>query len=104
MLPHLGQGANQSIEDGAALGVLLAGVGSAEAPAALQRYEVLRKDRAGSVQVGSRINGRRYDSEDEGDVQGRNADLAGTSAMRLSIYNYDARAAAEDIRGRLVEA
>ena len=36
MLPHLGQGANQSIEDGMALATMLAGATNASVPAALR--------------------------------------------------------------------
>ena len=47
MLPHLGQGANQSIEDGVALAVLLAGRDSSEVPGLLPQYRSLppRSDR-----------------------------------------------------------
>jgi hypothetical protein len=39
MLPHLGQGANQAIEDGVALAVLLENCDAAEIAAMLKRYE-----------------------------------------------------------------
>src|SRR4051812_35459602 len=45
MLPHLGQGANQSIEDGMALATILACAGQTTAPAALLAYERLRRER-----------------------------------------------------------
>ncbi|HVY59525.1 MAG TPA: FAD-dependent monooxygenase, partial [Xanthobacteraceae bacterium] len=41
MLPHLGQGANQAIEDGMALATILARADRASAPAALLAYERL---------------------------------------------------------------
>ena len=45
MLPHLGQGANQSIEDGMALATILARADRTTAPAALLAYERLRRER-----------------------------------------------------------
>ncbi len=62
MLPHLGQGANQSIEDGMALATILAGATRDTAPAALVAYERLRRERVAAVQRGARENGMRYDS------------------------------------------
>ena len=62
MLPHLGQGANQSIEDGMALATILAQVDNAAVPAALLAYERLRRERVAEVQLGARQNGLRVDS------------------------------------------
>ena len=62
MLPHLGQGANQSIEDGMALATILAQVDAAAVPAALLVYERLRRERVAEVQRGARQNGLRVDS------------------------------------------
>jgi salicylate hydroxylase len=62
MLPHLGQGANQSIEDGMALATILAQATGAGVPAALLAYERLRRERVAAVQRGARENGMRYDS------------------------------------------
>ncbi len=62
MLPHLGQGANQSIEDGMALATILAHADRATAPAALLAYERLRRERVAQVQLGARKNGMRYNS------------------------------------------
>ena len=59
MLPHLGQGANQSIEDGMALATILARADRATAPAALLAYERLRRERVAEVQLGARQNGLR---------------------------------------------
>ena len=93
MLPHLGQGANQSIEDGAALAVLLGKAGPDDTATALTVYETLRKERAASVQTGSRANGRRYDSTADGAAR-RDAEIAASEKQRWSIYDYDAEAAA----------
>ena len=62
MLPHLGQGAAQSIEDAAALGVLLqnvAGMGSGGkgegVEARLRLFEEIRKDRVAAIQIMSEV-------------------------------------------------
>ena len=62
MLPHLGQGANQSIEDGMALPTILAQTHASAVPAALVTYERLRRERVAEVQRGARQNGLRVDS------------------------------------------
>jgi salicylate hydroxylase len=62
MLPHMGQGANQAIEDALALAILLRGVAAADAPAALMRYQTLRRDHTARVQQNARVNGHRFDS------------------------------------------
>jgi salicylate hydroxylase len=62
MLPHMGQGANQAIEDAMALAILLRGVTAADAPAALIRYQTLRRDHTARVQRSARANGLGFDS------------------------------------------
>jgi salicylate hydroxylase len=62
MLPHMGQGANQAIEDAMALAILLRGVAAADAPAALLRYQAMRRDHTARVQRSARENGLRFDS------------------------------------------
>ena len=62
MLPHLGQGANQAIEDGMALATILAQVDASAVPAALLAYERLRRERVAEIQLGARQNGLRLDS------------------------------------------
>ncbi len=58
MLPHLGQGVNQALEDAVTLATLLgAGKGPADVPRALAAYEGLRRDRTARVQLGSRRQG-----------------------------------------------
>ena len=59
MLPHLGQGANQAIEDGMALAVILSNTDNAAVPEALLAYEKLRRERVAEIQHGARINGLR---------------------------------------------
>lgn len=54
MLPYLAQGAGSSLEDGAALGVLLSRVDRREElPKILKLYEELRKPRSSALQKGS---------------------------------------------------
>jgi salicylate hydroxylase len=83
MLPHLGQGVNQALEDAVVLATLLgASPNSADVPHALTTYEGLRRDRTARVQLGSRRNGAGYDSS------GRQL------TDRRWIYEYDAWAEA----------
>lgn len=88
MLPHLGQGANQAIEDGFALGAILAQRDSQSIAEALRQYEALRHPRATKVQLGARANGRRYDSQYE-DLAQRDAEIAEAGRFRAWLYDYD---------------
>src|SRR5204863_902857 len=72
MLPHLGQGANQSIEDGIALATILGHVSTEAVPAALRAYDRLRRERVAEVQRGARENGLRVDAADA-DLRARDA-------------------------------
>ena len=83
MLPHLGQGVNQALEDAVALATLLAAAtGPAGVPPALAAYEGLRRDRTARVQQGSRRQGAGWDSSGRQLVD------------RRWIYDYDAWAEA----------
>ncbi len=88
MLPHLGQGANQSIEDGMALATILARADRESAPAALAAYERLRRERVAAVQRGARENGLRYDSA-YSDLGVRDAELTAHAAFRKRLYDHD---------------
>jgi len=87
MLPHLGQGANQSIEDGMALATILAQVDRARVPATLLAYERLRRERVAEVQLGARKHGLVSDSagDDLGvrDAQARRACRIPQAALQL---------------------
>jgi salicylate hydroxylase len=102
MLPHLGQGANQSIEDGMALATILARADRATAPAALLAYERLRRERVAQVQRGARENGLRYDSA-YSDLGVRDAEITAHAAFRKRLYDHDvvpdAQAAAAALAG-----
>ncbi|MDM0022362.1 FAD-dependent monooxygenase [Variovorax sp. J22R187] len=97
MLPHLGQGANQCIEDGMALATILGHVDTTRVPASLLAYERLRRKRVAEIQLGARQNGLRLDSTDI-DLSARDAQLAAHAEFRKHLYAYDvvphARAAA----------
>lgn len=88
MLPHLGQGANQSIEDGMALATILAKRETASVTAALQAYEQLRRERVAAVQRGARENGLRYDSICS-DLAARDAELSAHRSFRRRLYDHD---------------
>lgn len=96
MLPHLGQGANQAIEDAVVLSVFLKKATADSVAKALLAYEDLRRRRTTEVQLGARENGRRYDS-DFADLSERDAEIAGTVKLRSWIYDYDAEAAANEV-------
>jgi salicylate hydroxylase len=83
MLPHLGQGVNQALEDAVALATLLGASRSpAGVPRALAAYEELRRDRTARVQLGSRRQGAGWDSS------------GSQLTDRRWIYEYDAWAEA----------
>ena len=88
MLPHLGQGANQAIEDGMALATILAHADRATAPTALLAYERLRRERVAAVQRGARENGMRYDSL-YADLDVRDAEITAHAAFRKRLYDHD---------------
>jgi salicylate hydroxylase len=88
MLPHLGQGANQSIEDGMALATILAEATPQTAARALLAYERLRRERVALVQRGARENGLRYDSANP-DLGVRDAEIAAHAAFRRRLYDHD---------------
>jgi salicylate hydroxylase len=93
MLPHLGQGANQAIEDGVALAVLLQGRDPGEVPDIVQRYEQFRRPRTDVVQAEARQSGLRYDSKYES-LEQRDREISNSAAFRRSLYDYDVERAA----------
>jgi salicylate hydroxylase len=88
MLPHLGQGANQSIEDGMALATILAKADRSNVAAALHAYERLRRERVATVQRGARENGMRYDSQ-YADLGVRDAEIRAHAEFRKKLYSHD---------------
>jgi salicylate hydroxylase len=93
MLPHVGQGANQAIEDAVALAALLKSADGSRAPRALLAYEHVRKAHTAEVQRWSRLNGRRYDASDP-DLTRRDRELSNQARDRAWMWEYDAEVAA----------
>jgi salicylate hydroxylase len=93
MLPHVGQGVNQAIEDGVALATILSHADRISAPRGLQVYEELRRERCAHVQRSARINGARYKASGE-DLGNRDRQLAAYSQERAWIWTYDAESEA----------
>lgn len=90
MLPHLGQGANQAMEDGMALAIILSQTDNADVPAALVAYEKLRRERVAEIVFGARQNGLRVDSmSDYTDLDKRDAELTAHAEFRKHLYAYD---------------
>jgi salicylate hydroxylase len=89
MLPHVGQGANQAIEDAVALATVLARADRNSAAQALSIYETLRRARTARVQRSARVNGARYDGASN-DLGARDQQLAAQAQERAWIWNYDA--------------
>ena len=88
MLPHLGQGANQSIEDGMALATILARADRSTVPQALAAYDRLRRERVAEVQLGARQHGLRVDAA-AGDLRVRDEQLRAHAEFRAQLYAYD---------------
>ncbi|KAH7112074.1 hypothetical protein B0J11DRAFT_562444 [Dendryphion nanum] len=104
MLPYLAQGAGSSLEDGAALGVLLSKVHRrADLPKALRMYEHLRKPRSSALQKRSMVqrhtnhlhNGPEQQKRDELLLQQLDEPLPGYPFYWLDptqqgfVYGYD---------------
>ncbi|MDF2114379.1 FAD-dependent monooxygenase [Roseiarcaceae bacterium H3SJ34-1] len=88
MLPHLGQGANQAVEDAVALSIFLEERHPADVPATLKRYEAFRRERTDVVQAEARKNGLRYDSKYES-LEQRDREIANSASLRKWMYDYD---------------
>ncbi|AEY85385.1 putative salicylate hydroxylase [Streptomyces hygroscopicus subsp. jinggangensis 5008] len=100
MLPHLGQGANQTIEDGVAIAAMLRGSGGADRiPDALAAYEALRKPRTTVVRSGARANGRRYGSA-YADLSQRDAEIADAARFRAWLYDHDVEREVAEVPAR----
>jgi salicylate hydroxylase len=93
MLPHLGQGANQSIEDGVALALFLESRDPADIAGILPRYEAFRRERTDIVQAEARKNGLRYDSR-YGSLEQRDREIASSAKFRKWLFDYDVDKAA----------
>jgi salicylate hydroxylase len=96
MLPHLGQGANQAVEDAVALSIFLEERHPADVPATLKRYEAFRRERTDVVQAEARKNGLRYNSKYES-LEQRDREIANSANLRKWMYDYDVAQAARSI-------
>ena len=93
MLPFMAQGAAQAIEDGAALAALLDAMPD-DVPAALRRYEEIRKPRATRLQEASANNRTRFHLQDGPEQQKRDAAMASSGDRSIAnigwLYAHDA--------------
>lgn len=100
MLPFFAQGAAQALEDALLLADCVRDVAAPGLPAALQRYDAIRRPRASRVQLMSRGRELRNHLPDGPEQQQRDAELAGGNPLRDSAWLYghdldaDLRAAA----------
>jgi salicylate hydroxylase len=95
MVPHVGQGAGQSIEDAITLAVLLEGCRAADVTGRLKLYETLRLARTSRVQALARAAGKLYRFEHENPSQ-KAARLREWMAQGQWVFEHDAEEAGRD--------
>jgi salicylate hydroxylase len=95
MVPHVGQGAGQSIEDAITLAVLLEGCTASDVAGRLKLYETLRLARTSRVQALARAAGKLYRSEHENPSQ-KAERLREWMAQGKWVFEHDAEEAARD--------
>jgi salicylate hydroxylase len=95
MLPHLGQGANQAMEDALALAALLRDVDPGQVPPALYRYQILRLHRTARFQQLARLNAAPLSRNATGQRH-RAANL-----RQSWVYDYDVEAEAAALTARI---
>ena len=95
MVPHLGQGAAQAIEDGFTLAVLLEGARRQDVPPQLKGYERLRLERTSQIQAMARETGRFFRAEGQ-DVAERDQLMARWVAATAWIREHDAEKTAKE--------
>lgn len=91
MLPHHGQGANQTIEDAITLATLLERFSPERA---LPRYEALRRGRTRAVQRSSWVASEILHLPDGPEAEARDRELPGISSTLQWIHEHDAATAA----------
>jgi salicylate hydroxylase len=95
MVPHVGQGAAQAIEDGFTLAVFLEGATQPEVPKRLKAYERFRIERTSRIQVVARETGRFLRAEYD-DAAERDRLMAKWTSENVWIRGHDAEQAAKD--------
>jgi salicylate hydroxylase len=95
MVPHVGQGAGQSIEDGFTLALLLEGCSVRDVADRLSLYEELRLERTSKVQALARAAGKLYRSNSD-DASDKAARLREWMAQGQWVFEHDAEKTAED--------
>ncbi len=95
MVPHLGQGAAQAIEDGFTLAVFLEGAKQQDVPKRLKAYERARLERTSQIQAMARENGRFFRAEYE-DVAERDRFMAKVMSANGWTRGHDAEQAAKE--------
>ena len=95
MVPHVGQGAAQAIEDGFTLAVLLEGANRQDVPKRLKAYEGLRMERTSQVQRIARDTGRFLRAEYENAAE-RDHLMAKWMSAAGWIRGHDAEQTAEE--------
>ena len=95
MVPHVGQGAGQSIEDAITLAVLLEGSTAADVAARLKVYEALRLARTSRVQALARAAGKLYRAEHDNPSE-KAERLREWMAQGKWVFEHDAEEAARD--------
>ncbi|WP_296389883.1 FAD-dependent monooxygenase [Williamsia sp.] len=91
--PHLGQGANQAVEDAATLAVVLRDCDPIDIPARLRVYGGLRRDRTRLVRESARDAGRTYRSTDLTGLE--QAERIGAIFAGIDVNTHDAESIAE---------
>ena len=95
MLPFGAQGANQAIEDAVALAACLRTANRDDVPAALKRYEEVRRPRTESVHRTMRDNARNHHYADGDEQRRRDREMDVNWGLRGQrwLYGYDAEEA-----------
>jgi len=95
MLPFGAQGANQAIEDAVALAACLRTANRDDVPAALKRYEEVRRPRTESVHRTMRDNARNHHYADGDEQRRRDREMDANWGLRGQrwLYGYDAEEA-----------
>jgi salicylate hydroxylase len=100
MVPHVGQGAGQAIEDGFTLAVLLQGCSADHVADRLKLYETLRLERTRRVQALARTAGKLYRSEHQNPSE-KAERMREWMAQGKWVFDHDAEMAAANVLSTL---